>query len=159
MSMPAHHSAEPVLTPELEAIATAAANLLRAQAVDGTEDRDELHAYLRATATQAIASGAELDAIAQAQRHGHERARRELGGDLLRRVERAARRRRESEREYEDVVVRAARLGLAQRAIAAAANVAHGTVRAILTRSRTVTDNGHAAEQQLPDSEPDEIAA
>ena len=44
-------------------------------------------------------------------------------------------------------------------AIAAAAQVSHGTVRAILTRSSTATDNGHAAEQQSPDSERDEIAA
>jgi DNA-binding NarL/FixJ family response regulator len=159
MSMPAHQSTEPELTPELQAIAAAAAELLRAQAVDGTPDRDELRARLRAAATEAIATGAEFDAIAQAQQHGHTRARQELSSDLLRRVERAARRRRESEREYEDAVVRAARIGLAHRDIAAAADVAHGTVRAILTRSSTATDNGHAVEQPPPDSEPDEIVA
>jgi DNA-binding NarL/FixJ family response regulator len=148
--MPAHQSAEPELTPELEAIAIAAADLQRAQAVDGTQERDELQARLRAAATTAITAGAELDAIAQAQRHGQARARDELGSDLLRRVERAARRRREIEREYEDAVARAARLGLAHRDIAAAAAVAHGTVRAIL--GRTATPTASAPQVGAPDS-------
>lgn len=47
-------------------------------------------------------------------------------------MERAARRKREAEGEYEQAVSRAGRLGLAHRDVAAAAGVAHGTVRAIL---------------------------
>jgi DNA-binding NarL/FixJ family response regulator len=140
MSVPAIQTTETELTPELEAIARAAADLLRAQAVDRSQDRDELHARLRAAATKAIATGAELDAIAGAQRDGQARARRESGSDLLRRVERAARRRREIEHEYEDALVRATRLGLAHRDIAAAAGIAHGTVRAILARAASVAD-------------------
>jgi hypothetical protein len=54
-------------------------------------------------------------------------------------VERAARRKREAEHEYEQAVVRAVRLGLAHRDVAAAAQVAHGTVRAIVARTLTVS--------------------
>jgi hypothetical protein len=137
--MPAHQSTEPRLAPELEGVATAAAELLRARAVDDTLDRDTLQTRLREAATAAIAAGAELDAIAHAQRIGQERARHELGTELLRRVERGARRRREIETEYHDAVIRAAQLGLAHRDIAAAASIAPGTVRAVLGRTKEAT--------------------
>jgi hypothetical protein len=52
----------------------------------------KLQARVREAASAAIAAGAELDAIAQAHRTGQTRARQELSSDLLRRVERAARR-------------------------------------------------------------------
>ena len=70
--------------------------------------------------------------------------REELGPELLRRVERAARRRREAEREYEQAIVRAGRLGLAHRDVAAAAQVTHGTVRAIIARAHAIAGQ-HAA--------------
>ena len=44
---------------------------------------------------------------------GQVRAREVLGPELLRRVERSARRKREAEREYEQAAVRVGRLGLA----------------------------------------------
>ena len=78
---------------------------------------------------------------------------------MLRQVTRAAKRKREADSEYEQAITRAGRLGLSHREIAAAAQVSHGTIRAILTRGTTITDNGQRAEEQAPDSELGEIAA
>lgn len=87
-----------------------------------------------------------MGAIADAERIGQARAREELGREVLRGVERAARRKREVEHEYEyeQAVLRAARLGLAHRDVAIAAQVAHGTVRAIITRTATASANSAA---------------
>lgn len=49
--------------------------------------------------------------------------------------------------------------GVRLSAIAAAAQVSHGTIRALLTRASTITDNGRPAEEQPLESEPDELAA
>ena len=64
-----------------------------------------------ADASAAIAARVPLAAIADGERTGQARARQELGSEMLRRVERAARRRREVEREYEEAVIRAAARG------------------------------------------------
>lgn len=59
---------------------------------------------------------------------------------------------------YEQAIARAGRLGLSHREIAAAAEVSHGTVRAILTRA-TASLNGNepqAAEEESTAS--DDIA-
>lgn len=124
--MPAHHTTEKPLAPELETIAAAAADQLRAHADANTADHDELK---RRVADAASA------AIADAERSGQQRARDELGADALRRVARATRRRRDAEIEYDQEVLRADRLGPAHREIAAAAAVAHATVRTIVTRA------------------------
>jgi len=50
-------------------------------------------------------------------------------------------------------------LGLSHREIAAAAQVSHGTVRAILTRATTTMHHGHRAEPQSPEREAGELAA
>ncbi|MGO9900991.1 MAG: hypothetical protein ACLP0J_15160 [Solirubrobacteraceae bacterium] len=128
------------LAPELEAIATAAAERLRAQTEGDRQREDDLRRSVGEAASGAIGAGLPLGAIAEAERAGEARARGELSADLLRRVELAARRKHEADDEYEQAVVHAARLGLAQRDVAAAAGVAHGTVRAILARSETITD-------------------
>jgi DNA-directed RNA polymerase specialized sigma24 family protein len=86
-------------------------------------------------------------------------ARQELSGEVLRQVTRAAKRKREADSEYEQAITRAGRLALSQREIAAAAQVSHGTIRAILTRGTTIPDNGQRAEEQAPDSELGELAA
>jgi len=86
-------------------------------------------------------AGAALGAIAAAEQAGHARARDELGPDALKRITRAARRRREADAEYEHEITRGDRIGLTHREIAAAADIAHGTVRAIL--DRTQTGSGH----------------
>jgi hypothetical protein len=123
------------LAGELEAIATAAADRMRALSDGDVERETDLRRRVGETASRAIAAGLSLASIADAERLGHGRAREELGRELLRRVERAAGRRREAEQ----AVVRACRVGLAHRDVAAAAQVAHGTVRAIVARTNTVS--------------------
>jgi DNA-binding NarL/FixJ family response regulator len=134
--MSPHQVSEQPLAPELEAIAIAAADRLRAPA-NGNTDDDELRRRVADAASAAIAAGVPLGAIAAVEQVGQARARHELGSDVLRQVERAARRKREADSEYEQAVVRAARLGLAHREIATAGGVAHGTVRAIIARTDT----------------------
>ena len=78
---------------------------------------------------------------------------------MLRQVTRAAKRKHETDSEYEQAIYRAGRLGLSHREIVTAAQLSHGTVRAILTRGSTITDSGSAAEPQSVDSERDGLAA
>jgi hypothetical protein len=132
--MSARHVIEKPLAPELEAIAAAACDDLRALLDENREDDTARCSAVPGAAGAAIAAGMSLAAIADAERVGHARARRELGSDVLRRVERAARRKREVDDEYEHAIRRAARIGLPHREIAAAAQVAHGTIRAIVAR-------------------------
>jgi len=157
--MTTDHTADGALTPELEAIAAAADDRLKAQAGQDLSALEQAGRRVAEAAGAAIAAGARLSAIADAERAGEERARRELSGDLLRQVSRAARRKRDADTEYEQAVTRAGRVGLSQREIASAAEVSHGTVRAILTRATTTAHNGHAAEPQSPESEAGELAA
>jgi hypothetical protein len=58
-------------------------------------------------ASTAIDGGARLSAIADAEREGEQRARRELSGDVLRQVTRAAERQRDADSEYEHAISRA----------------------------------------------------
>jgi DNA-binding NarL/FixJ family response regulator len=136
--MPARQMTDTPLSPELDAIATAAADRLRAAADANTTSHDELQRRVAQAASAAIGTGAALGAIADAERAGQTRARGELGPDALKRIARASRRRREADAEYEQEILRAGRIGLTHREIANAAEVAHGTVRAILTRTDSV---------------------
>jgi hypothetical protein len=131
------------LSGELEQIAVAAADRLRALTAGDLERDANLQRRVGEAASRAIAAGLSLAASADAEQIGRRRARAELGPEVLRRVERAARRKREAEHEYEVAVVRAGRLGLAHRDVAAAAQVAHGTVRAIIARA-CATPRQHA---------------
>jgi len=128
-------AAEHALAPELEAVATAAERQLRTLASEEPANGDHLGQALADAATAAIASGHPIAAVADAEQRGQQRARAALSRELLTRVERAARRRREAEHDLHQAIARAARLGLAHRDIATAAHVAHGTIRAILTRA------------------------
>ena len=132
--MPARQTTETPLAPELEAIAAAAADRVRAQA-DASANNSDLQRRVAEAASAAIAAGAALGAIAAAEQVGQARARGELGPDALKRIARASRRRREADAEYEQEILRGDRLGLTHREIATAAEVAHGTVRAILART------------------------
>ena len=69
---------------------------------------------------------------------------------MLRQVARAAKRKREADSEDEQAIGRAGRLGLSHREIAAAAEVSHGTVRAILTRA-TPSPNGNQPQAAAAD--------
>jgi DNA-binding NarL/FixJ family response regulator len=83
--------------------------------------------------------------IADAEHEGELRARQQLSGDLLRQVTPAAKRKHDADAEYEQAIGRASRLGLSHREIATAAQVSHGTVRAILTRATTQRPRSRAA--------------
>ena len=132
------------LSGELEQIAAAAAERLRGLTAGDVERDADLGRRVGDAASRAIAAGLSLAEIADAEQIGQGRAREELGPELLRRVERAARRKRDAEHEYEQAIVRAGRLGVAHRDVAAAAQVAHGTVRAIIARTDTASGQ-HAA--------------
>jgi hypothetical protein len=123
------------LSPELEAIATAAAQRLRAQIDENEPEAAEAQQAVIAAASGAITAGVSLGEIAAAEQAGQDRAREELGQDLLRAVERTARRRREIEHEYQQAVQRAGRIGLAHTDIAEAAQTARGTIRTIVSRT------------------------
>jgi len=144
--MPARHTTQQPLAPELDAIASAAADRLRAHVDGDPSEHDRLQHTVAEAASAAIAAGVALSAVADAERAGQQRARDQLGADLLQRVAHAAERKREAESEYEHEILRAARLGLAHREIATAAAVAHGTVRAILARTDTASDQPPPAE-------------
>ena len=55
---------------------------------------------------------------------------------------------RETELEYEQAVIRGARLGLGHRELAGAAQVSHGTIRAIIARTDTPPE--HSAQSPEP---------
>ena len=80
------------LSGELEEIATSAAERLRALTGGDVEREADLARRVGEAASRAIAAGLLLSTIADAEHIGQRRAREELGPDLLRRVERAARR-------------------------------------------------------------------
>jgi hypothetical protein len=133
--MTAHTSTEDVLAPELEAIAVAAADRLHGEVTGTDHDQLQLHRAVAQAASAAIGAGLPLAAIADAERTGQQRARDELRPDVLRQIARVARRKRETELEYEQAVIRGARLGLGHRELAGAAQVSHGTIRAIIART------------------------
>ena len=144
------------LSPELQAIADAAHDRLHAQT---GQDLSAIDQTARRVAEAAIATGARLSAIADAEREGELRARQELSADVLRHVTRAAKRKREADTEYEQAITRAGRLGLSHREIPAAAQVSHGSVRAMVARATSGANNRRADEPQPLDGEPGEIAA
>ena len=143
------------LSPELEAIATAAAQRLRAQIDENEPQATEAQQAVIAAASGAITTGVSLGEIAAAEQAGQDRAREELGKDLLRAVERTARRRREIEHEYQQAVQRAARIGLAHTDIAEAAQTARGTIRTIVSRTNGAT---HTPDPAPADSQADGAA-
>lgn len=142
--MPTRHDTEQPLSPELEAIAAAAHDRLRAQAGQDPSTIDHAGRRVAEAASAAIAAGDRLSAIANAERIGELRARQELSGDVLRQVARAAKRKHDADREYERAVGRAARIGLSHREIAQAAEISHGTVRAIVARAGMAVNGADA---------------
>jgi DNA-binding NarL/FixJ family response regulator len=149
------HTGDGALAPELEAIATAAHDRLHAKAGQDLSAEQQAQQRVAVVASAAITAGAALGAIADAERTGELRARKTLGSDLLKHVTRTAKRKRGVDGEYEQAVTRAGRIGLSHREIATAAQVSHGTVRAILTRT-TPSANGnqpHTAPAAEPGAE------
>ncbi|MGO9750202.1 MAG: hypothetical protein ACLP22_01525, partial [Solirubrobacteraceae bacterium] len=142
------------LEPELDALAHAAQQLLRAT-VDEHDITETQHAVINA-ASAAIAAGITLSAIAAAEQIGQDRAKAELGNELLRRVERTARRARETATERDHTIARAARLGLAHRDIASSAQIPHSTIRAIIARANNQHEQPTPADPAAPNHTPDE---
>ena len=139
------------LTPELDAIATAAADRLRAEAGDDVSVVEEHRKLVAEAASAAIRAGAALAAIAEAERIGEHRARDEIRTDILRNVERAAKRKREADADCDRALARAARIGLSHREVAVAAGVTHSTVRATIARieaNRSETQPAAATEDK-----------
>ena len=137
------HAEEPPSAPELDAVAVAAEQQLRALASEDPLDAGPLVEALAYAATAAIASGQPIAEIARAEQRGQQQARAAraiCSRDLLARVERAARRRRGAEYDLHQAVARTARLGLPQREIAAAARVAAGTIHAIVEQAVAILD-------------------
>ena len=75
-----------VLSPELEAIAGAAHDRLRAEAGEDLAAAGEAQRHVAEAASAAIAAGAALSAIAEAERTGELRARSALGAEVLKQV-------------------------------------------------------------------------
>jgi DNA-directed RNA polymerase specialized sigma24 family protein len=142
--------ADGALSPELEAIAAAAHDRLHAQAGQDPSAIDQAARRVADAASAAITAGARLSAIADAEHDGELHARQDLSGEALRQVTRAAKRKHDADTEYEHAITRAGRLGLSHREIAAAAQVSHGTVRAILARA-TPSANGDQPQTPVVD--------
>ena len=123
---------------------------LRAVASEEPANADHLGQALADAATAAIASGHPIAVVADAEQRGQQRARAALSRELLTRVQRAARRRREADHDLHQAIARGARLGLAHRDIAAAAHVAHGTIRAVLTRANGDTTPAPPEPEETP---------
>jgi DNA-binding NarL/FixJ family response regulator len=122
------------LVGDLAAVAEAAGGRLRAE-TDGDADAARAAAEALVTAAStAMSAGHSLSDITQAEARGKADVRDTLRGDTLRNVERTGRRARETRMEHHEAIARAMRLGLSTREIAAAADVTHGTVRAISNR-------------------------
>jgi hypothetical protein len=152
--MSSNHTEDVVLSAELEAIAAAAHDRLRAQAGEDVTGAGDAQRRVAEAASAAITAGTALGAVAEAERTGELRARAALGAETLRQVTRAARRKREAEGEYEQAVKRAGRLGLPHREIAGAGEVSHGTVRAILAR---VAPSANGSESPAAAEAPDGV--
>ena len=123
---------------ELEAVAAAAATAESARWPDGSRPTSMLyrHAWSRRPPAHS-APGQPIAAIAAAEEHGTQHARTEVGGELLRRVARAHKRKREADAEHQQAIRQAARIGLSHREIAQAAETTHGTIRTIVERGNT----------------------
>jgi hypothetical protein len=145
--MPARQMTDTPLAPELEAIATAAADRLRAEAEANTTSHDELQRQVAQAASAAIGGAPRarsptpstsarraLAASSALMRSNGSRAPPGAGAKPTQSTSR-----RSSAPDGSD---------LTHREIANAAEVAHGTVRAILTRTED------ASRQPLPVQEP-----
>lgn len=114
---------------EVRAAAEAA---LEVQASDGSDS--SAAARLTAAAKAALDEAHGLAAVAAAEAEGQDAARARLRSEVLRGVARSAKKLRDATAEHEACVARASTLGLGAREIADRAEIAHGTVAAIVRR-------------------------
>jgi DNA-binding NarL/FixJ family response regulator len=135
----------------LDEVRQAAAAALEALA---TEDGyDEAEGKTRAAARTALDGGHSIAEIAAAQADGERMARERVGPQVLRAVERTAKKIRDATDEHEREVAKGVRLGLAARDIAARAGVSHATVTAVARRR----EQAQAAAQPAAASGPGEV--
>jgi len=136
----------------LEEVREAATAALEAQA--GGEETQPAADRVLAAARAALDGGHAIAAIAAAEADGTRAARERVGGQLLRLVERSAKKLRDATGEYEQTIVQAVRLGLPARDIAARAGVSHGTVAAVARRHEQplATPPGRAAQEREQDA-------
>ena len=153
------HASEPALEGALFAVTEAGGARLRAETdQDGNAAQSAADELMRA-ASAAMAAGCSLAEIARAEACGKETVRRTLRADALKLVERTGNRAREMQAEHYRAIARATRLGLPMREIAQAAEVTHGTIRAINNRlaseaspsGRQTADQG---QEETPSDEP-----
>ncbi len=137
----------------VEAVASAAADRLRAETNESPQEVTAALQALIAATSSAMSAGASLAEIAAAEQAGLARVRQELGKDLLRTVERAHKRRTDIERDWEQAIRRAGRLGLVHRDIAEAAGVAPATIRTILTGPANDADAAAAKDHTSEDAQ------
>jgi DNA invertase Pin-like site-specific DNA recombinase len=142
------------LVSELAAVAEVAGARLRAETDADDEAARAAAEQLVTAASAAMAAGHSLSDITEAEARGQEDVRDALRGDTLRSVERTGRRARETRAEHHQTIARAVRLGLSTREIAAAADVTHGTVRAISNRLAGGAADGGPADVSHVDAEP-----
>jgi DNA-binding NarL/FixJ family response regulator len=116
----------------LDAVRAAAEAAVDAQV--GDDQDPQAAGRLQAAARAALDGGVAISAIARAESDGERAARQRLGGQVLRVIERAAKKLRDVTAEYEDAVVKGVRIGLPARDIAGRAGVSHGTVTALARR-------------------------
>jgi len=142
------------LVAELAAVAEAAGTRLRAETDADEEAARAAAEQLVTAASAAMGAGHSLSDITHAEARGKEEVRDALRGDTLRSVERTGRRARETRMEHHQAIARAVRLGLSTREIAGAAEVTHGTVRAISNRLAGEGADGRPANSGQGDDEP-----
>lgn len=121
----------------LAAVQAAAVAVIVAQVEDADVDgamREALDA-----ARAALDAGHPISAIAAAEAAGQQAGRDRAGAQLLRAIERSARKQREALEEYEELVAKGVAIGVATRDIAVKAQVSHGTVGAIARRREAAT--------------------
>ncbi len=119
---------------ELAAVAEAAGDRLRAETDEESAAAEGAGERLISAATAAMGAGYSLSEIARAEARGKEHVKGALGDAALKHVERSGRQAREARAEHHRAIARAMRLGLSTREIAAAADVTHGTIRAVANR-------------------------
>jgi hypothetical protein len=142
------------LVAELAAVCDAAGARLRAETEADDDAAGAAAEQLMAAASSAMAAGQSLSDITRAEARGQDEVRDALRADTLRSVERTGRRARETRMEHHQAIARAVRLGLSTREIAAAAELTHGTVRAISNRLAAVGADPEMADADHAAAEP-----
>ena len=140
----------------LAAVARAAGRRLQGETDEDAGAVSAAAADLEGAVLAAMREGVTLERIVQAQNAGRDELRGRLGPEALRQVKSAARRSREADATLRHLMRRATRLGLSARAIAQAAGVTHGTVRAIAAASSEANGDGsHPQATATDDAQPE----